>query len=166
MSTLIATPSSVVRPKVYRPPVQPVRRPLNLVPKKLSASLPYAVFSVLFLMLAMSSAPANRTAPEVLNSPVVQAKLVPQISVTPMQERASLDANPNGQANTVVAPTPALPPLTHDDGKSVVLQGHNAMIVGQMAKIPLENEQITEVKPLQEVDNGAASELLSIVSKY
>jgi len=49
---------------------------------------------------------------------------------------------------------------------TIMLRGSSETIIGQMAKIPAENEQITEIKAVSEVDNNAGRELLSIISKY
>lgn len=49
---------------------------------------------------------------------------------------------------------------------TIVITGGAGTIVGQLARIPAQNEQITEVKPVTEVDKSAGPELLSIVSKY
>jgi hypothetical protein len=51
-------------------------------------------------------------------------------------------------------------------GKTIVLQGQNDAIIGQMARIPASNEQIVEIKSPQDVDNSAGRELLSILNKY
>lgn len=52
------------------------------------------------------------------------------------------------------------------DNKTIVIQSNNDTIVGQMAHIPAQNEQITEVKTASDIDNNAGRELLSIISKY
>lgn len=59
---------------------------------------------------------------------------------------------------------PALP--LNDKGSTIMLRDHSSSIIGQMAKIPLENEHITEIKAINDIDNGAGRELLSIISKY
>lgn len=48
----------------------------------------------------------------------------------------------------------------------VINGGDSGTIIGQMAKIPLESEHITEVKPASDVDKRAGRELFSIISKY
>ncbi len=53
-----------------------------------------------------------------------------------------------------------------EQAKSINIQGNSGSIVGQMAKIPTENDQITEIKTVSDVDNTAGRELLSIISKY
>ena len=49
---------------------------------------------------------------------------------------------------------------------TIILQGDADAIVGQLVKIPAENEHITEIKSVSEIDNNAGRELLSIISKY
>ena len=51
-------------------------------------------------------------------------------------------------------------------GSTITLQDKSGSIIGQMAKIPMESEPITEVKPIQNLDKGSKRELLSIISKY
>lgn len=62
--------------------------------------------------------------------------------------------------------TAVLPGQEGSDG-TITLQGDDAdKIVGQLVKIPAENEHITEIKSVSEIDNNAGRELLSIISKY
>jgi len=49
---------------------------------------------------------------------------------------------------------------------TIVIKGQDGSIVGQMAKIPAQNQPITEVKTVSNVDKGNGRELLSIVNKY
>lgn len=53
-----------------------------------------------------------------------------------------------------------------NQGNNVALHDDSGAIVGQLAKIPAETEQITEIKSVSDIDNGAGRELLSIISKY
>ncbi len=48
----------------------------------------------------------------------------------------------------------------------IVITGDAGTIVGQMARIPAENEQVTEIKSPSEVDKETGRELLSIIGKY
>ena len=50
--------------------------------------------------------------------------------------------------------------------KVITLHNNSDTIVGQMAKIPSQNESITEVKPANEVDKQGSRDLFSIVNKY
>jgi hypothetical protein len=51
-------------------------------------------------------------------------------------------------------------------GKTIMIEGKNGTIVGQLAKIPSENGGISEISTVSDVDNRAGRELLSIISKY
>lgn len=77
-------------------------------------------------------------------------------------------AGPEGllQAPMNDAAASTLAPSTLNQGKTIVISSQGGTIVGQMAKIPAGNEQITEIKSVSNVDNRAGRELLSIVSKY
>lgn len=50
--------------------------------------------------------------------------------------------------------------------KTIILSDQGGTIVGQMAKIPAQGEQGTEVTAVTAVDNRAARDLLSILNKY
>ncbi len=50
--------------------------------------------------------------------------------------------------------------------KSIVISDTDGAIVGQMAKIPAQNEQVTDIKTMTEVDNRAGRDLLSVINKY
>lgn len=52
------------------------------------------------------------------------------------------------------------------NGKTIVIKDKKEIIIGQLAKIPAQNEQITEIKSMSEVDGNAGRELLAIISKY
>jgi hypothetical protein len=60
----------------------------------------------------------------------------------------------------------AVEPIEKQNGNTIVISGKSGTIVGQMARIPAQNEQITEVKPVTEVDNRGGRDLLSIIGKY
>jgi hypothetical protein len=49
---------------------------------------------------------------------------------------------------------------------TILLRGQSEAIIGQMAKIPAENEPVIETRAISAVDNNAGRELLSIISKY
>lgn len=69
-------------------------------------------------------------------------------------------------ANSLVSDAAASMALPPRNSQTIVLKGSEGAIIGQMARIPLENEQITEIKAVSDVDNHAGRELLSIISKY
>jgi len=52
------------------------------------------------------------------------------------------------------------------ENDTIVIKDDNQTIVGQMAKIPSRNQQITEIKSVSNVDKGTGRELLSIIGKY
>lgn len=169
MSASLSQPLPAVRPKVYRLPAPPPRKPARQFPKMVSSSVPYLVLGTLFTMLAMSSAPANKSTPEELEQVAGEAHMLPSISVVPQKD---------GESHALLAknqPPTELPATLTDmqpaagnkkDSNIIVLRDQSTSIVGQMARIPLENEHITEVKPLQDIDNAAGRELLSIINKY
>lgn len=186
MSAVLTSPMPGSRPKIHRLPAAHVRQVPASVPKNSSLQAfinysPYVAGAALVLAL-LAAIPAQ---PE--EQPIVhEAGVLPQISVTP-QDEAALDAltikgvhTTMAMNNAVVLPpvavvqpvmsqpvAPVLAQITDDSrGKTIILQGQNEAIIGQMARIPLENEQITEIKSASEVDNSAGRELLSIINKY
>ncbi len=50
--------------------------------------------------------------------------------------------------------------------KTIHIEGKSEAIVGQLARIPSENSNLSDIKTVSEVDNRAGRELLSIISKY
>lgn len=94
---------------------------------------------------------------------VTAATMLPAVAVVSkrLQEESSMLPAAIGDAQAA----PALP--LHDKSSStIMLTDDSSTIIGQMAKIPLENEHITEIKAINDIDNGAGRELLSIISKY
>lgn len=71
---------------------------------------------------------------------------------------ASLIPNPISDAHASTA--------AGNNDKTIILQGDEGSIVGRMAKISLDNDQITEMKPASDIDKDAGRELLSILNKY
>lgn len=111
--------------------------------------------------LAVHHAQPVVTAATMLPAVAVVSNRLPEDHLTAIQEETSLlpDAISAAQA------APATP-LKDKSGSTILLKDHSGAIIGQMAKIPLENEQITEIKAINDIDNGAGRELLSIISKY
>lgn len=120
-------------------------------------------------MLAMSSAPANKTDASRIGFSTETAKRLPKITITSelidTNTLTTLAMNQPPKDLPISLSESSLRP-TRKVAKTIVLEGNNGTIVGQMARIPLENEQITEIKPLQDIDNVAGRELLSIINKY
>jgi hypothetical protein len=52
------------------------------------------------------------------------------------------------------------------NNKTIHIEGKSEAIVGQLARIPSENGNISDIKTVSEVDNRAGRELLSIIGKY
>ncbi len=73
-----------------------------------------------------------------------------------------------------VAETPAYMAETHagldapaaEAADTIVIKGENQAIVGQLAKIPMQNQQITGITSVSNVDKGGNRDLLSIIGKY
>jgi hypothetical protein len=70
------------------------------------------------------------------------------------------------EVQPVAADNAELAPASEKQSQTIVITGENDGIVGQLARIPAQNQQITEIKTISEVDNQAARELLGIISKY
>lgn len=92
-------------------------------------------------------------------------------------ESEALTVKPSDDAKTIMADNDPVAPITMADArvgsvlpekisKTIVIKGQAGIIIGQMAKIPAESEQITEIKAVSDIDNDAGRELLSIISKY
>lgn len=65
-----------------------------------------------------------------------------------------------------VTPTLANPAPSEKSSSTIVIKGQEGSIIGQMAKIPVQNLPITEVNTVSNVDKTSGRELLSIVNKY
>lgn len=130
------------RPKVNRPPafLQPKPRTNSYV-KMLVRGL--AIAAVLLIAVAVIEKTAHL------------AKKTETANAPASAESAGMLSPSIGDAQAYSGP-----------GKTFVLQGGSETIVGQMARIPAENEQITELKSVSDIDNDAGRELLSIISKY
>jgi hypothetical protein len=73
----------------------------------------------------------------------------------------------NALVGSITIGTPVTTAVLASSPDTIMLQGDDAdKIVGQLVKIPAENEHITEIKSVSEIDNNAGRELLSIISKY
>lgn len=57
-----------------------------------------------------------------------------------------------------------LPTVKHR--QTVVITDKNGGIIGQLARIPTQNQQMAEIKTISEIDNRAGRELLGIIGKY
>jgi hypothetical protein len=141
--SIVSTTSSP-KPKVFRlPPVAaaPVKQP-----KSRSISLLY--WGGLLLILALIWPVSYAFSSLSRNVPLGQAA------------HESLEGILQPPVADAQASVPAEKPPT------ILLRGQSEAIIGQMAKIPAENEPIVETKAVSKVDNNAGRELLSIISKY
>ena len=156
----IASPTIVSRPKVHRPPFLDVdasvktsavvrrdRRPLGRS-LRLAGILALVMISIVLF---------EKHSVNVADSGSVRIVTLPAILVG--SQAASDEGSLIGDAQaSVVSP---------NKSNGIISLRHNSeYIVGQLTKIPVENEQITEIKPANDIDNHAGRELLSIISKY
>lgn len=70
------------------------------------------------------------------------------------------------EAPTSMAATPAEAVKSDASSDTIIIRDEKQAIVGQLARIPAQNQQITGIKSVSNVDNAASPELLSIVGKY
>lgn len=171
MSAITATSTPVARPKVHRLPASHTRKPDPFFHKKVFSFAPYVLGGLVVFALLASIPPQNRKLTQ--SEPVRKASMLPQISVTSEKNtvskpEAKLALN-NAQAmpSVIIAPTSVVLNKVADvKRETIILQGNKESIVGRMARIPMQNEPITEIKSFSEVDNSAGRELLSIINKY
>jgi len=87
-----------------------------------------------------------------------------------LHKRSSSDpADSISNASDILPPVSdaqASVPSFDQPGQTMRFQDKDEVIIGRLARIPAQNEQITEIKPISEVDKDAGRELLSIISKY
>jgi len=166
MSTLTATmPMTVSKPKVHRPPFIGTHK--NQQKQGFPGFLLFwaaVLLALIGVSLSINKEPTIKEATTLPAVAVVSQRLTPAAPKETTTD-TNLLPTPIGEAQ---AETGALPSagVNAKSGATILLQDKTSGIVGQMAKIPLENEQITEVKAINEVDNGGGHELLSIVGKY
>ena len=146
MDSVITATVCVSRPKVHRLP----KRDANVRAKKGQQVKFVAVGGAALLVAGVAILVFT---PE---KTLLSGRILPAISV------GSQDASMIGDAQASVDGT------IHAAKRNKIITIHNdsEYIVGQMAKIPAENEQITEIKPINDIDSHAGKELLSIISKY
>lgn len=184
MSAVLTSPMPVTRPKIHRMPAKVVRKPEPVLSKSLASYGPHLVGGAVVLALLAAIPPQPKMTES--HEKVSQAEMLPKISVTPRQDEAvaaptetapeaKIEAKEEVKSTTLAmnnphvvpaAPVVQAPSAQVNGSKTIVLQDKNDSIIGQMARIPLENEQITEIKSASDVDNSAGRELLSIINKY
>lgn len=171
MSAVLTSTHPAARPKIHRLPAAYARKPAE----KSAFSKTQLLWGSAFLLLVGSGLAVFSQSIEMKKEVLETATMVPQISVTP-PEPAHEEKSLLSGASEILSPAigdaqaatgmKGLPESLEKTGNTVIFHGNSDFIVGQMAKIPLENEQITEIKPVQNIDNEAGRELLSIISKY
>ncbi len=129
-----------IRPKIYRLPAAR--------PQKKAALLPKHAFFGAFCLAA--------TALVVMGT----GSLLAHIASDEAENKVISDA-------AAAFPPPGKPQTrTVKQGQAIVITGNNGGIVGQMAKIPVQNEQIVEIKTVSGVDKRTGHDLLTIIGKY
>ena len=146
--------NSASRPKIHRLPVSVVRKP-----SKVKASAQRLGLAVTVLMVMSIAAAIGVQCYGVYQKSTPTVAMLPQISVG--VQDGGVDASLIGDAQAAGHGA-----LVDKSNKIISLHGDSEYIIGQMAKIPAENEQITEIKAVNDIDNHAGRELLSIISKY
>jgi hypothetical protein len=170
MSAVLTSPLPLARPKIHRLPASCAARKQPKLPGHLRACAPYAAGGAVVMALLAGIPPQPAGDKTSVNQ--TQAKRLPQISVTPQAPKAAQippkAAQEPASFSMNDAPLPSLSARVTDCPacKTIILQGGNDSIIGQMARIPLENEPITEIKSASDIDNHAGRELLSIINKY
>ena len=154
MSSITASSITISRPKVHR---LPVNKPAILPEKNISFKWLVVGTAIVGISAVMLFSKDQSIDNNKINTS--KAAIVPSISVSP-QAGAVSDASIIGDAQA------AIPVIAHKGSGIISLHNDSDHIVGQMAKIPVESEQITEVLPTNNIDNHAGRELLSILSKY
>jgi|GEM_PF-3607436 len=159
MTGTITASSPLSKPKVHRLPASVLAKPPQKreFPKR-ALFWAGAFLTAAALSLSMPSQPV-----------VTAATMLPAVAVVSNRIQGSHALINEGTSMLPAAisdaqAAPALP--LNDKGSTIMLRDHSSSIIGQMAKIPLENEHITEIKAINDIDNGAGRELLSIISKY
>jgi hypothetical protein len=142
MSHQAVVSASLSRPKIHRFPAAASRRSkwlLFVTPVFMRTGMMFAALAVVVIMLS---------------------RLISFSSTAHFSMESALSASPTPVSNAMAAP------IEKQSGDTIVITGNTGTIVGQMAKIPAQNEQITEIKPVTEVDNRSGRDLLSIINKY
>jgi hypothetical protein len=130
--------ASLTRPKIHR-------LPASARPKAAAIALPLPLANNLFFIL-----------PAV----VLLAFIIAGVAIN-KHKNPLLNANNEAPIAQITAASDGI-----SLGKTIIIRDSLGGIVGQMAKIPAETEQITEIKTASDIDNRAGRELLSIISKY
>ena len=177
MSSINTASILVSRPKIHRLPAIGSRK----IPKKPVVPGFLVFWGAVFVTLLVLSVIINNYPSAIYSQNILIASVVPKISVSskdqqPIEETSIVSGTSgilspsfgDAQAATGLVATgmTTISSTVEKSGKIILLQGKSESIIGQLTKIPVENEQITEIKAVSDIDNGAGRELLSIISKY
>ena len=132
------------RPKIHRRPSLPPAPQKVPMPFNMGSGMVFLVGLVLLAVVANLMFGSSSEETQVANVPVAEEAEV--IAPREMALAGALEEK--------------------SPGNVIVIKGEDAAIVGQMAKIPTRNEQITEIKAVSNIDKNAGRELLSIINKY
>ena len=164
----ITSPSVIVsRPKVHRLPASSARRSVNKLNK-----INYVVGAVTIIAVGVAFLPFNKQVSNYSDKSPLPVATLPPISIhsqdAAVEEPSILRDATNALSHTIGDAQAAVGTAAPSKKASTIISLHNNSdyIVGQMTKIPVENEQITEIRPANDIDNHAGRELLSIISKY
>jgi hypothetical protein len=135
---ILPAPMPLSRPKVHRLPA-PSRPQKVPVPMGVIFSLLMAGVVVIMIVSRMFMGHGEEGS----------KKIASQSAISPVSEAVA-----------------SVPEAQKMAGNTIYIKDQNSGIVGQMAKIPAQNEQITEIKAVSNVDKHAARDLLSIINKY
>lgn len=140
---MVSAPLS--RPKIHRLPVTLLHDRRHAKNRRAAIVTTAAIVSL--TLLAYMADRLARSGAE----PVAQEPAIPDI----YEPKAMTDAAP---AKAALAPAAS--------GQSIVIRGEHGGIIGQLARIPTQNQQMTEIKTISEIDNRAGRELLGIIGRY
>lgn len=146
MNATLTAPYPLSRPKIHRLPAAWQVKPEPKIRVAINYPLVISCVGVFGLLVAaqLHKRPANVATGQISKLQSSTSHLIPA---------------PVSDAMASV-PVPGKP------GQTIVLQDKSEIIIGQLTRIPSETEQITEIKPITEVDKSSGRELLSIISKY
>ncbi len=71
---------------------------------------------------------------------------------------------PEASAHVIVQPAVTINQEKSD--KSIIINGKDGGIIGQMATMPTQADTAPDIKSMTDVDNRASRDLLSVVNKY
>jgi hypothetical protein len=130
------------------------------------------MIGVAVVVAGVAFLPFNKQAANYSGKNTLPVATLPPISVhsqdTAAEEPSIIRDATNALSHTIGDAQAAVGTVDSTKKANTIISLHNNSdyIVGQMTKIPVENEQITEIRAANDIDNHAGRELLSIISKY